>query len=540
LRENIYPQTIGGNLPSRRQVLPIPRDYPFQTNMPTTTQRIAKNTLMLYFRQILIMLVSLYTVRVVLNTLGAEDYGIYNVVAGITLLFGFLNGTLSGATSRFFSYELGNGDNQRLKQTFASARTINLILGGIILVIGETIGLWFIYNKINIPAARLHTASIVYHTSLVCIILQIMLIPYTAIIISHERMTAFAMFDILNVILKLISVYCLTLVNYDKLLIYGLFLLLINVLISICYRIYCFKHFVETKSLLCFKSEFIKPMILFSGIDLYGNASVVMRTHGINVLLNIFFGPVINAASSVAGQANAAIGSFSSNIITAFKPQIIISYARNDKQQMIKKICYASKYGFLMLFLIGFPVFLEMPVILRLWLKEVPNYTVIFCRFSLLFTVFASFSTSLVTGLHAIGKIRNCNLINGTLYLSVVPIAYFAFKNGSSPVLPFVLNIIFVIFGALCNLLTLRYYVKEFSIKKFVKNVLIPCLCTTICASVSPLILFFTVDDGFFRLFLVFGSAIVSMAFFTFIIGMEKDAKLLVIQKAKTLLKRGK
>lgn len=493
--------------------------------MATNTTRIAKNTLALYFRQILAMLVSLYTVRVVLEILGAEDYGIYTIIFGTVSMLGFLNGTLSTAINRFLTYELAKNDHNRLNDTFGAARTINLILCGIIILIGQTLGLWFLLNRLVIPSDRIYIAIAIYQIAIVIFALRIILIPYSAVILAHERFDIFARFEIIKSVLKLLAVLLLPIIVLDKLLAYGILLLFISVILFTCNITYCMKYFPECKAGLCTKPEYIKPMLTYSGIDLYGNLSIIMRTQGINILLNLFFGPLLNAANGIATHIQGVVGSFSRNLLTAFRPQIIISYASNDKEQMTKYICYAAKYGFLLLFAIILPVYLELPFILAFWLGDVPYFTIEFVRIMLLLVLFANFSSAFASGLHAVGKIKIPSLLNGSIYSSVVPITFFLFRAGFPPTVPFILNVVFLIFGAISNLIALRYHVNEFSIKYFLKVVIMPCIIITFLSSVMPILSVYFILPGFLRFFITTFASLIFIVLFTYFLGLEKEAK---------------
>lgn len=479
-------------------------------------KRIARNTLILYCRQILALLVNLYTVRVVLAILGAEDYGIYNVVAGLTLIMSFLNSAMSISISRFISVEIGIGDAYRQRKTFETVRTIVLALCAIVLLIVETAGLWIVINKLVIPDGRMNAAVIIYQLSIVNVIIQMTQIPYTAIIVSYEKMNIFAGFDILNSVLKLIGVYMLFIFKYDKLIVYGISLCCITIIVNICYRVYCLKHFHEARSLYCIKPEYIKPIVSFAAFESYGNFCSIMRSQGVNVLLNMFFGPAVNASNGIAIQVQAGIGTFSGNLLAAFRPQIVINYTRNDRKQMIKYMHYAAKYGFLMVFMIGMPVFLEMPFVLKIWLVNVPEYAVEFARMTVLFASLGSITAAQVSGIHATGKIKTPTLVMASYVLSVIPITYICFKIGLSPIIPFVVNVALIGVNVIVNLLFLAHYIKDFLIRDYLKSVIFPCIYISSFAVILPIFFMFIMNTGFPRLFLVIASSILSTTILTF------------------------
>jgi O-antigen/teichoic acid export membrane protein len=439
-------------------------------------KRIAKNTLMLYLRMGISMLVSLYTSRVVLNTLGVNDFGIYNVIGGVVALFGFITSSMSSATSRFLTYDLGLNDLNNLKKTFSAAITVHLLIAIIILILTETLGLWFLENKLVIDPIRMYAARIVYQFSILNSIIYILLSPYIASVLSHERMNIYALFEIIIVFLKLFTVILLTYAPFDKLITYASLLLILSFIHFGMYVIYCRRDFVECRFKISTDKSKIKPMLSFSGWDLYGNMSVVARTQGVNMLLNMFFGTLLNAASGISTQIQGALSSFASNILTAVKPQVVKSYAIGNYTYTAYLLNNTAKFSSLLLLVIFIPVIIEMPFILKIWLINVPEYTVEFSRLTLLFAFIANISSVIMSGIHATGKIKRSSVWNGTIYLSVIPIAYIAFKWNSSPVFPFILNAIFVVIGASLNMWYLSKYMKEFSLFAFLRKSIMPVL----------------------------------------------------------------
>lgn len=311
----------------------------------SSNKRIAKNTIMLYIRMLLSMVVSLYTSRVVLNILGVEDYGIYGVVGGIVAMFSFLNSTMSGATSRFLTYEMGRGDFQRLKETFSSTLVIHIGIACAVLVLAETVGLWFLLHKLVIPVERMNAAFWVYQLSILSMMITVTQVPYNACIIAHEKMEIYAYVEILNVILKLIIVYFLLLTDFDRLIFYAILVLFVSIIIAFIYRFYCISHFSECHFCAKMNSEFLKPMLLFSTWDLYGNMTVALRQQGMNFIMNIFWGIIINAAVSLSNMVQGAVCSLSNNVIMAFRPQIIQKYAQNNYLEMQVLLENAIRYS---------------------------------------------------------------------------------------------------------------------------------------------------------------------------------------------------
>lgn len=445
-----------------------------------SNRRIAKNTVILYIRMLLSMIVSLYTSRVVLNVLGVDDYGIYTLVAGFITIFGFLNATMSGSTSRFITFELGRKNTLRLKNTFSTAMLIHLGIGLLILILGETAGLWFVNNKLVIPADRLIAANWIYQFSIVATIVSIIQVPYNASIIAHERMNVYAYVEILNVILKLLIVYILYISPVDKLILYGFLSLCVSIVINLVYRFYCTKHFEECRFHVVWDKSILKPMLSFSGWDLYGHMGYSIRQQGVNVVLNIFFGTVLNAAAGIATQVQGVISSFSTNIITAFRPQIIKSYACNDLEYMQKLIRISSKYAGLLMIFIIIPVISEMDFLLGLWLKEVPPYSVIFCQVALLSGLVSSISQITYIGIQSTGKVKQSSIIRGTLYCLVPIVVFILFKSGMAAIWSYILILLSQIILSGTDLLLLKRNIPIFSIRAYLKYVIIPCVAITI------------------------------------------------------------
>lgn len=423
------------------------------------------------------MAVSLYTSRVILEVIGVTDFGVYNVVGGVVSMLSFLNSAMSGATSRFLTYNLGNNDIKALKETFNSSLFVHLIIALIIVVLCETIGLWLLEYKLEIPAESQNAAFWVFQCSVFSVIVSITQIPYTASIIAHEEMKAFAYIDLLNTFFKLGIVYLLMVIPGDKLKIYGFLTVSLSTVIAYAYRVYCIRHFQECHiQLICMRKNMVWKMLNFSGWDLVGNLSVIGRTQGIAILANMFFGAVANASIGIANQIQGAVNAFANNITMAIKPQIIKSYAKNDFEREKQLIYLGSKVAFMLILFLGLPLVLEMPYILKLWLNVVPEYSVAISRWTLAFIMFSNISVITVTGVHATGDVRLCSIVNGILYLSVIPITYIAYKMNGSIYFPFCLNAVFIIIGSIMNFYYASRYIKTFSTYDFIKRVIFRCL----------------------------------------------------------------
>ncbi len=398
------------------------------TDTCSNNKRIAKNTIFLYIRMLLLMAVTLYTSRVVLHALGVEDFGIYNVVGGVVAMFNLLVNTLSGASSRFITYALGKGNKEELSHVFSTVLGIHLVLSLALILLGETIGLWFVYKKLVIPENRLTAALWVYHCSILTAVVTFLSVPFNALIIAHERMATFAYFSIIEAILKLLIAIGVLWVPCDKLIAYAVFYFLIQFLIKFVYARYCFIHFSESKSRLFWDIVLVKRIMAYVAWTLNGGLAVIGYTQGINILLNLFFGPMVNAARGITVQVQAAVNTFIENFQTAIRPQIVKSYASAEYHYMHTLVLGSSKYGFFLTLLLVCPIMLCIQPILKFWLGEVPEHTDSFVRVVLLVSLLWPLRGAMIDSIHATGKIKKFQLYEGSTLLLTVPIAYIALR----------------------------------------------------------------------------------------------------------------
>lgn len=438
-------------------------------------KRIAKNTILLYGRMLLIMAVSLYTSRVVLNTLGIEDYGIYNVVGSVVTMFAFLNGALVTSTQRYLTFELGKGDYEQLKRVFTTSIYIHVIISILIVILAETLGLWFFYNKMVIPEERMTAAMLVYQLSIVTMVIQVMSAPYNAIIVSHERMGIFAVISIFETVLKLAIVYLLLILNGDKLIVYAILVAIVQLFIRLVYTRYCKKNFEETVLIKGVDIILLKEMGKFASWNVWGNLAATLFGTGLNLLLNVFFGPMVNAARGIAVQVEASVAQLSTNFLMAVNPQITKLYAQNNIEEMHRLLYRSSKFACYLLLIISIPIAIETPVILKLWLKTVPEYTVAFVRILLGIVIVDSMARPLMTAAAATGDVRKYQSIIGGILLSIVPIAYIVLKLGGNPKSVYIVHLSVSIFAFMVRLLIIRPMI-NLSIKKFFKSVIVPSI----------------------------------------------------------------
>lgn len=493
--------------------------------MSQTTEnnkRIAKNTLLLYVRMLFTMAIGLYTGRVVLNTLGVTDYGIYNVVGGVIAMLGFLTGSMSAASSRFITYDLGKGDMAVIKKTFGNILSIHFILAGIILFFGETIGLWFVLNKLQIPADRMTAALWVYQFSVFTSILSVISVPYNGAIIAHERMKAFAYIGIIDAVLKLLIVYMLLVIPFDKLKVYALLFFCIQVFDRVVYGVYCTRHFMETKAKPTFDGKLFKEIFSFAAWTMNGNLAVIGYTQGINILLNMFFGPAVNAARGVAVQVQGVVQNFCNNFQMALNPQLTKSYAQNDLQHMHQLLKVSSKFSFFMLFFISLPLMFEAPLVLKWWLGIVPEHTVNFLRLILCSSMLFTLSNPLVVSIHATGHIKRFQAIEGTMLLCIVPIAYLLLKLFGIP--PEYIFCVHIVVDACTQYARMRIVLPMIGMRvvEYVKEVVVPLVKVVVLAPILPLLVYHFTEQSVATFFLVCVVSVLSVSACVYFIGCTK------------------
>ena len=503
---------------------------------------IAKNTLFLYFRMLFTMFVSLYTSRVILRVLGVDDYGTYQTVGGVVAMISFLNGALSSGSSRFLTFELGRGDETRLRKTFSTTLLMHCFLALALAVVAETIGLWFVYNKLVISPDRMDAAVFAYHLSILTSVITITQVPYTASIISHERMGIYAYMSIVEVTLKLAIVYLLNIINWDKLEMYAALLCATQIGIALFYRYYCTRRFPETHFTWHLDHAIAKSVLGYSGWNFWANASVALKNQGTLILLNMFFSPAVVAARAIANQVNMAANQFVQNFRTAANPQIVKRYAAGDFDGSKKLLLESTKYSYYLMLMLCLPICLVTEPLLELWLAEVPPYTTIFLQLTIITSLFQVFDTSFYTALYAKGQIKENALISPTLGFLSFPLIYVMFKCGCSPVsLAWVMLMLYVILGLV---------VKPILIVKIVGytwndilSVFKPCVSVTMLAVPIPLCLYAFQDKLLFENKWLSGMALITISIIilllvTWNLGIDKHIRKKLIKIAKDKLRR--
>lgn len=487
-------------------------------------KRILRNAGLLYFRMLLTMAVSLYTSRVVLHTLGVEDFGIYHLVAGFVTMLGFLHGAMSSATQRFLAFELGQPDKKNLSNVFSMSINIHLLIAAGIFLAGETLGIWFVTTQLTIPPERMEAVRWVFHFSLLTFLVSVISVPYNAMIIAHERMSVFAWVSIIDVSLKLLIVFMLAWFGIDKLTLYAALMLAAVSCVTLTYSIYCKKSFPESKFRLYWNKTLFNTMLSYTGWNIWGNVAAVLGNQGINIMLNIFFGPTINAARTIAFQVSMALNKFVQNIQVAVNPQIIKSYSANNLSYMHKLVCYGAKYNFFLLLLLSLPVILKTEFILELWLKIVPDYTVIFVKLVIVNILIDSISAPLMTAAQATGKIRLYQAVVGGILLLNLPLSYILLSSGHEPQVTLLISISLSIMSLCARLAIINPLIKlrpyEFISKVVFRTAIVAALTFAPALAIEN-ILPESLENSISLILLSFCWAVICI----YILGTEKDEK---------------
>lgn len=506
------------------------------TDNSNNTKRIAKNTLFLYVRMLFLMLISLYTSRVILNALGVEDYGIYNVVGGVVTMFTMLSGSLNAAISRFLTFELGTGNADRLKKVFSTSVTIQAGLAVIFILIAETVGLWFLNEKMVIPEERMIAANWCYQFSIITFAINLLSVPYNASIISHERMSAFAYISIFEAVGRLGIAWCITINPIDRLIFFGAMVAVLSLVVRMVYTFYCKRNFNECKFHFIYDKDLLKQLFSFAGWNLFGNSIGILNTQGIDILSNLFFGVGVNAARGIAQKVNSVMTQFVNNFMMAMNPQITKSYALKDYDYMLQLMYSGARLSCYLLLLFAIPIGFEAEYVLKLWLKIVPDYAVDFVRWTLASTLCLVVGNSILTALLATGKIKRYQIIISIVGSINLPITYVAFKLGFSPVSAYV-----AYFVTYFILIFVRYKLVKHEVsidfRGYVINVVFRVIVVTFLASIIPFLILRYMDSSFYRLLINTFASIISVALVVMLVGLTSFEKTFVFNKIKKILK---
>lgn len=501
----------------------------------TNNKRIAKNTLLLYFRMLLLMLISLYTSRVILNALGVEDYGIYNVVGGVVAMFSLLSGSIRSAISRFITFELGTGNAERLRKVFSCSVTIQIGLALIIILIAETIGLWFLNCKMVIPEGRMIAANWCFQISIITFAVNLVSAPYNAAIIAHEKMSAFAYISILEAIGKLFVAWSIGIAPIDRLVFYAAMLTMIAILICLLYGWYCRRHFEECSYHFIYDYSLLKQMFGFAGWNFFGTGSYLLMTQGVNILMNIYFGVVVNAARGIATQVDHAVMAFVENFTTAINPQITKSYASEQRDYMFTLMFKGAKMSYFLLLFFAVPLLCETEMILRIWLKTVPDFAVSFVRLTLIISMIHSVSLTMITAMYATGKIKRYQILVGGAGMLVFPFAWLLFFVGLAPETAYICNIVIYVLQLFMRIYLLHGMV-GMSVYRYVHEVLLKVIITSLLAFIIPVVICYLLDDSYMRFALILFTGFLFTTTSIYYVGLNMDERQFVLSQVRKRL----
>ena len=478
---------------------------------------IARNTFALYVRMLITLVVSLYVSRVVLDQLGVIDYGIYSVVGSVVSFFSFVNLSMASATTRFITFAMSKRDGNELRNTFSCAFTIHVAIALLVFLLAETVGLWFLNNKLMIPPDRMNVARIVYQISILTAMITITQVPYNAIIIANERMHVYAYVEVLRSALLVLVTYLLTISGFDKLIVYSVLYFIVVLTVLLIYRVYCRIQFQAAHLRWQTNLRRYTPMTKFLAWDLYGNGCASAHHHGVNFIINIFFGVIYNASTSIASSVNVALLQLTKAVVDAFRPQIIKQYAAGAIGLMNELMCKATRYAILLLGCMAIPCILEMPYILSLWLVKVPPYAVVFCRILLLVSLFGIINSILIIGIHATGRIKMLSLASGSIYLLTIPVVYVCYRLNYGIESSYIVMLIAIILITITNLMIEWYLVPKFALKNYLKECGLS-LCFVACSGLLALCAHRSMSQSFGRLVVVVLIAVVSISLLHIII----------------------
>lgn len=505
--------------------------------MQHNNKRIAKNTLMLYIRMALVMAVTLYTSRVILQSLGIVDYGLYNVIGGMTLMFGFFQSSLSNATQRYLNVELGRNDHEGVNRIFSLSQLIYFAMSILVVIIAEIIGLWFIYNKLTIPPDRLDAALWVFHTTVISLFFTLNGIVYNSMLIANEDMKAYAYLGIIEVVLKLLIAFALFYSPFDRLKLYSVLFLLVTLSVQSFYAVTCLRKYKEARFHYYWNKNIFREMFAFMGWNTIGTAAWALNFQGINILFNIFFGPVINAANGIASQVNSAVTKFSMNIYTAVQPQIVKSYAAGDYDYFRSLIYNSSRYSYYLMWLLCLPIMLRIDYILELWLGSVPESTNQFVIWTLIYSLVNTLTNPFWMAIQAVGKLKKYVIVGSCVFFLAFPVALLFFKFSLPAITALqILTVIRGIYLLTVIIITNKYV--NIDIKRYILHTILPIVKVT---AISLLILFLLNNlfpQNFIYLIITVVISIAITLATVYIVGTTQSERSLVMTKIKLLCKK--
>ena len=503
----------------------------------TNNKRIAKNTFLLYIRTFVVMIVSIFTSRVILKALGVEDYGVYNVIGGMVAMFAVVSNSLAASISRFITFEIGRGNNVRLLQVFATSKVVLLVLAGIVLVLTEVVGVWFLSCKMQIPEGRMTAAMWVLQCSIVSFCVNLIAIPYYACIVAYEHMKAFAYFSLFEAILKLLICYLLMASPIDKLILYAILMMSISVLMRFLYNYYCRRHFKESRTSLSFHKPVFKEMFGFAGWSFFTSANSILSTQGCNMLINVYFGVTFNAARAIANQVQQAMTQFVSSFVTAINPQITKSYAAGEIDSMYSLVCRGARFSYYLTLIMVVPIFFEAETILNIWLTVVPDKAVVFTKLSLIYILMDGAGYTLYTANLATGRIKKYSLVLSSITFFVFPLSWVFFSKGASVEFTYIIALV-------ANLL---YHIARLFLTQdnvglragyFAKKVYWPVFLTTFLSIIPSIFICRLFPPTVLRFIISMLIGVCMTASMALLVGMERQERRVIIDKTKSIASR--
>lgn len=485
------------------------------------------------------MLISLYTSRVVLKALGVEDYGVYNVVGGIVAMFSVISGALATTISRFITYEIGSGNKIKLKKIFSTSIAVQIVIAIIIVVFVEIIGVWFLKTKMQIPEGRETSAMWVLQCSLVAFCIDLISLPYNACIIAHEHMSAFAYISIFQAVLKLFICFLLMISPIDRLIFYALLMLIVSIIIRVIYTIYCHHHFEESTVSVHYHKDIFKEMFGFAGWSFFTNSIYIVNTQGVNMLINVYYGVVYNAARGVSNQVEHAVIAFVNSFTTAINPQITKSYATGALDEMFTLVCRGARFTYYFMLVMALPIICETDMILQLWLTEVPDKAAIFIQLSLINGLLDSVGYTSYTANVATGKIKSYSIVVSVITILVFPVTWILYIAGGAVESPYLIYFVLRIFVLIARMYFMQKLI-GFNNKKFFKQVYVPVIITTILAIVPSVLILILIPPSYIRLAISLIVGVSMVGLMSFYLGMTKGERIVIINKISQILKNSK
>lgn len=505
----------------------------------SNNKRIAKNTLFLYIRMLLMMVVTLYTSRVVLATLGVVDFGIYNAVGGIVAMMGFLNSAMANAVQRFLSYEMGKGNKERVNLIFNISLQAHVIIAILVLVVMEIAGVWFLNNKLNVPIERTDAAMWVFQCSVAVSLFSIIQVPYNAIIIAKEQMNIYAYISIVEAVLKLAIVYLLLIWSIDKLVLYSILTMIVTIMVMSFYVAYCRIHYVESSIKMVRDTRSLKELVGFAGWNMLGEIAWIFTGQGVNLLLNVFFGPVVNAARGIAYQVESAVMRFVNSFQMALNPQIIKTYAASEHEQTMALVYRGTRFSAYLMLLLTFPLLFEMHYVLKLWLGDVPPHTVLFTQLVLVCSLVQSTTNLFATVAKAYGQIRNYQLVVSAILFLNFPLSYLALFLGMEPEITVMVAVNVQILAIVARLLLTKKMI-VYSIKEFFSEAIVPVFYVSMLGCILPVFVVHFIRESFVRF--SFNTVLMDIILLVFIycIGLQKTEKEMIKRIILKVFRHGK